>query len=123
MQGCATGATSTPGPRLNVAGPGAPRRPSLARVGGTRNGRACRTRKTAVTAIRPWSVQGSGLCQAAAAVKYLGLSAPDLCGGFYDEAQLGDLLVIGQDVALDGGGEAALGGQAQLVERDVLGRL
>ena len=28
-----------------------------------------------------------------------------------------------QDVALDGGGETALAGQAELVERDVLGRL
>ena len=49
--------------------------------------------------------------------------APDVVGGFDDEAELGDLLVVGQRVALHGGGEAALAGQADLVQGHVLGRL
>ena len=51
-----------------------------------------------------------------------GRSAPDLGGGLDDQPELGDLLVEGQHVALDGRGEAALRGQAELVERDVLAR-
>ena len=43
-------------------------------------------------------------------------SAPDVARGFDDEAQLGQLLLLAEGVALDGGGEAALAGQAQLVE-------
>ena len=43
--------------------------------------------------------------------------------GVDDEAQLGPLLVLGQGVALDRAGEAALRAQAQPVERDVGGRL
>ena len=42
------------------------------------------------------------------------------CGGLDDQPQLGELLVEGERVALDGGGEAALRGEAELVERDVL---
>ena len=38
-----------------------------------------------------------------------------------DECDLGPLLVFGELVAFLGGGEAALGGQAQAVERNVLG--
>jgi hypothetical protein len=49
--------------------------------------------------------------------------APDLLRGLDDEAQLGDLLVLGEGVALDGRGEAALRRQAQLLERDVAGGL
>src|SRR5580700_6943296 len=48
--------------------------------------------------------------------------APDLLGGLDDEAELGHLLVVGQRVALGGRGEAALAGQADLVQRHVLGR-
>ena len=44
-------------------------------------------------------------------------------GGFDDEAELGGLLVVGQRVAFHGGGEAALAGQADLLQRHVLGRL
>src|SRR5580704_567555 len=47
--------------------------------------------------------------------------APDLLGGLDDEAELGHLLVVGQRVALGGRGEAALAGQADLVQRHVLG--
>src|SRR4029077_5703935 len=44
------------------------------------------------------------------------LGAPDLFGGLRHEAQLGDLLIPGQRVTLHRGGEAALRGQAQLVD-------
>jgi len=44
-------------------------------------------------------------------------------GGLDDEAELGRLLVVGQRVALDGGSEPALAGQAQLVQRHEPGRL
>src|ERR1700761_466614 len=50
-------------------------------------------------------------------------SSPNLVGELYDHPQLGPLLVLGQNVALFGRGEAALRRQAELVERDVLGRL
>src|SRR5580693_10370090 len=50
------------------------------------------------------------------------LLAPDLVGGLDDEAELRHLLVVGQRVALGGRGEAALAGQADLVQRHVLGR-
>src|SRR6266487_6597257 len=49
--------------------------------------------------------------------------APDFGGGFDDEGEFGELLVVGEGVAFDGGGEAALGGQAQLVEGEVGGGL
>src|SRR5580693_4506983 len=49
--------------------------------------------------------------------------APDLAGGLDDEAELGGLLVLTQHVSLHRGGEAALRGQAELVERDVPGGL
>src|SRR2546429_4490733 len=42
--------------------------------------------------------------------------APDLFSGLHHEAQLSDLLIPGQRIAVQGGGEAALGGQAQLVD-------
>src|SRR5262249_25669538 len=57
------------------------------------------------------------------ALARLGGSAPAAAGDLPDELELGALLVLGQDVALDGGGETALAGQAELVERDILGRL
>src|SRR5829696_3569113 len=41
------------------------------------------------------------------------LGAPDLLGGLDDQPQLGHLLVIGEVVALRGGGEPALRRQAQ----------
>src|SRR6266487_4014548 len=44
------------------------------------------------------------------------LGAPDLFGGLHHEAQLSDLLIPGQRIAVQGGGEAALRGQAQLVD-------
>src|SRR5580704_8987384 len=49
--------------------------------------------------------------------------APDLLGGLDDEAELGHLLVVGQRVAFERGGEPALAGQADLVQRNELGRL
>ena len=51
------------------------------------------------------------------------MAGPDVGGDVDDEGQLGDLLVVGQHVALDRRGEAALGRQAQLLERHVLRRL
>src|SRR5215469_1142522 len=51
------------------------------------------------------------------------LSAPDVPGDLDDQFELGDLLVVAQHVPLDGGGEAALRRQAQLVERHELRRL
>ena len=47
----------------------------------------------------------------------LGPSAPDLLRGLDDQAQLGDLLVVRERVALHRGGEAALRRQAELFER------
>src|SRR5271168_3928123 len=47
--------------------------------------------------------------------------APDFAGGLDDEAELSHLLVVSQRVALGGRGEAALAGQADLVQRHVLG--
>ena len=49
--------------------------------------------------------------------------APDVAGGVDDQAELGDLVVVGQRVALEGGGEAVLAGQADLIQRDVLAGL
>ena len=49
--------------------------------------------------------------------------APGLVGHVDDQAQLGPLLVLGERVALDGAGEAALRAEAQLLERDVPGGL
>ena len=49
------------------------------------------------------------------------LLAPHVLGDGLDECDLGPLLVFGELVAFLGGGEAALGGQAQAVERSVLG--
>ena len=49
------------------------------------------------------------------------LLAPHVLGDGLDECDLGPLLVFGELVAFLGGGEAALGGQAQAVERNVLG--
>src|SRR5436305_10743360 len=51
-----------------------------------------------------------------------GLS-PDFLGDVDDQFELGDFLLVAQHVALDGGGEAALRRQAELVERHELGRL
>src|ERR1700730_6574914 len=45
--------------------------------------------------------------------------APDVVGGVDDEAELCDLLVIGQGVAIHGGGKAALTGQADLLQRHI----
>src|SRR4029453_10543659 len=42
---------------------------------------------------------------------------PHLLGGLDDQAELGNLLVVSEQVALDGGGEAALRRQAQLLQR------
>src|SRR6266566_2690536 len=50
-------------------------------------------------------------------------SAPDVASDLDDQAKLGGLLIGCEHVALDGRGEAALRGQAELVERDVPGRL
>src|ERR1700733_11614340 len=51
------------------------------------------------------------------------LFAPDLLGDLDDEAKLVPLLLLGEVVALAGGGEAALRGQAELVDVRVLGGL
>ena len=50
-------------------------------------------------------------------------SAPDAGGGVDDVGELGPLLILGEGVALDGAGEAALRAEAELVERRVLGGL
>src|SRR4051812_31297627 len=50
-------------------------------------------------------------------------SAPDLLGRLDDEPELVDLLLDRERVALDGRGEAALRGEAELLEVDVLDRL
>src|SRR3954453_1898546 len=47
------------------------------------------------------------------------LSSPDLVGDLHDPPQLRPLLVLGQDIAFLGGGEAALRREAELVEVDV----
>src|SRR5918995_4933465 len=44
-------------------------------------------------------------------------STPHFLGGLYDEAELGELLLVGEVVALDRGREAALRRQAQLLDR------
>src|SRR5712691_8876535 len=51
------------------------------------------------------------------------MSAPHFARGLDDEAQLGDLLVPGQCVAVDGRGEAALRAEAELIERHEFRRL
>src|SRR6266542_708788 len=50
-------------------------------------------------------------------------SAPDLPGGLDDQAELRDLLLVGHEVALDRGGEAALRRQAELLQRHEVARL
>src|SRR5579864_5423162 len=50
-------------------------------------------------------------------------STPHLVGHFADHAQLGPLLVLGQDIAFLGRGEAALRRQAELIEVDEFLRL
>ena len=50
-------------------------------------------------------------------------SSPDLLRHLDDHAQLRPLLVLGQDIALLGGGEAALRRQAELLEGDEFRRL
>src|SRR5690348_9665401 len=68
---------------------------------------------------RPWP-RGRGRGRSSEPSRAL---APDLVGGLDDQAELGYLLVVGQRVALGGGGEAALPGQAELVQGDELGGL
>src|SRR4029077_8316996 len=46
-------------------------------------------------------------------------SSPDLVGDLHDPPELRPLLVLGQDIALLGGGEAALRREAELIEVDV----
>src|SRR4051812_48621832 len=48
---------------------------------------------------------------------------PHLVGELLDHAKLRPLLLLGEDVALLGGGEAALRRQAELLQRSELGRL
>src|SRR4029453_18385816 len=50
-------------------------------------------------------------------------NSPHLAGGLNDQPQLGSLLLVGQRVAVHGGGEAALRGQAQLLQGYVGGCL
>src|SRR5438045_5225772 len=47
------------------------------------------------------------------------MSPPHFARRLDDETELGDLLVPGQRVAVDGGGEAALRAEAELLERHV----
>src|SRR6476659_11112350 len=49
--------------------------------------------------------------------------SPDLIGNLGDPPQLRPMLVLGQDIALLGGGEAALRREAELVEVDEPRRL
>src|SRR3989442_11891150 len=51
------------------------------------------------------------------------LPSPYRGGDVHDHGELRPLLVLGQHVALLGGGEAALRAQGELVDIDVLGRL
>jgi hypothetical protein len=44
-------------------------------------------------------------------------TTPDASRGVNDEPELGPLLVLGEDIATRNAGEAALGGQSELVER------
>src|SRR5271167_157342 len=46
-------------------------------------------------------------------------AAPDLVGGLDDQAQLRDLVLAREEIALDGGGKAALRRQAELVQVDI----
>src|ERR671910_105627 len=46
--------------------------------------------------------------------------APDFRGDLDDQPELGPLLLLGQDIALDRRGEAALWGEAELLDRRVL---
>src|SRR4051812_40835489 len=48
---------------------------------------------------------------------------PHLVGELLDHAKLRPLLLLGKDVALLGGGEAALRREAELLQRSELGRL
>src|SRR6476646_2357359 len=48
----------------------------------------------------------------------LAILAPDLVGNLHDPPQLRPLLVLGQDITLLGGGEAALRREAELIEVD-----
>src|SRR6266705_912024 len=50
-------------------------------------------------------------------------SAPDVLGGLDDAAELGDLLVVGEQVPLDRGGEPALRREAELLQRHEFARL
>src|SRR6266702_3602982 len=50
-------------------------------------------------------------------------SPPNFARDFGDEAELGFLFLDAERVAVDGRGEAALRAEAQLLERDVFGRL
>src|SRR6185312_557608 len=49
--------------------------------------------------------------------------APYLLGDLDDQLQLAPLVLLGEDVALDGRGEAALAREAELLERRVARRL
>src|SRR4051794_26499879 len=51
------------------------------------------------------------------------LSSPHLVGELDDHAKLRPLFVLGQDIAFLGRGEAALRGEAQLIDVDILRRL
>src|SRR6185436_2594310 len=68
-----------------------------------------------------WSARNGGLVRCIAARPTLdnGDSSPNFVGQFHDHPQLRPLLVLGQNVALLGGGKAPLRRQAKLVERNV----
>src|SRR5262249_23407716 len=51
-----------------------------------------------------------------------GRAPPHAAAGFRDEAQLGPLLVLGEEVAFHRGGEAALGAEREVLQGDVAGR-
>src|SRR5436190_18114399 len=60
------------------------------------------------------------LCYSLLAIRSL---APHLVGHLDDPPQLGPLLILGEQIALLGGGKAALAGDAELLERGVFHRL
>src|SRR5215831_293769 len=111
--------------------------PALGRTGvRLAPGRAQRRRR-----VRPWlkkarACRGRAVCQQGQEVsqhpsrldfrprvRRRRPSAPHLAGDLDDHLEFGPLLLLGENVALLGGGKAALGRQAQLLERSEFRRL
>src|SRR6266508_5428923 len=98
-----------------------PRWTSSCNVTRPRTASATRCSGSPPRAHPPGNDRGAALDLSARASRFRRSSVPDLPGGLDDQAQLGDLLVVAEHVALDGGGEAALRREAELLERDELG--